>query len=275
MVARKSRKPLPAAAGTPLPSSLDVERRGLVAVWTIRRPEVRNALDFATLAALTAALVDARRDRRLRAVVLTGAGSTFVSGGDLRELRTAVTRAHAARLADAGRRVCDGMARLAVPVIAALTGPAIGGGAELALGCDMRIADPQAKLSFKHGRMAVTTAWGLLPKLVGMLGHGAATRMLLTGQELGSAEALRVGLVEAVSEPGQSLETAVAWANDVARASPRAIAGLKALLYDALDVAASHRARERERFVDSWASADHSEAVEAFFGGRPPVWQDG
>jgi enoyl-CoA hydratase len=274
LVARKSRKLLPVPAHTPAPSSLDVERRGHVAIWTIRRPEVRNALDFATLAALTAAVADATLDRALRAVVLTGAGSTFVSGGDLRELRTATTRAHAARLADAGRRVCDGMARLAVPVIAALTGPAIGGGAELALACDMRIADPQAKLSFKHGRMAVTTAWGLLPKLVGMLGHGMATRMLLTGYEIGSVEALRVGLVDAVSEPGQSVETAVSWADDVARASPRAIAGLKALLHDALDVGAPHRARERARFVDSWASPDHSEAVEAFFGRRLPVWQD-
>src|SRR5579864_3411682 len=134
-----------------------VERRGNVAVWTITRAEAKNAIDRATFEALTGALATVADERELRAVVLTGGGDTFVSGGDLRELRTATTAADAGLLADAGRRVCDSIASLAVPVIAALPGPAIGGGAELAVACDLRVADARASLSFKHGRMAVTT----------------------------------------------------------------------------------------------------------------------
>ena len=251
-----------------------VERDGDVAIWTIDRPGVRNAFDFATFEALLAVIDQAGRDRHLRAVVLTGAGATFVSGGDLRELRTATTRADAGRIADQGRRVCDGIAQLRVPVIAALPGPAVGGGAELAIACDLRIADARARLSFKHARMAVTTAWGIMPKLVSMIGPGAAARLLLAGHDVGAAEALQMGLVEAICEEGASVATALAWAREVARGAPRAIAGLKALLREALDAPpARQRARERSLFVAAWTDADHDEAVEAFFESRPPRWR--
>ena len=168
--------------------------------------------------------------------------------------------------------MCDGIARLHVPVIAALPGPAIGGGAELAVACDLRVADPSARLSFKHARMAVTTAWGLLPKMVTMVGHATASRLLILGHELDAQEALRVGLVDAVSGEGRALDAALAWAGDVAGGAPRAIASIKALLRDALAVRGAHRRLEQRRFVEAWASADHHEAVEAFFGGRASVW---
>jgi enoyl-CoA hydratase len=250
-----------------------IERDGDIAIWTITRPEVRNAFDFATFAAMRAAIRDAARDRRLRAVVLTGAGPTFASGGDLRELRDMHTRAGGNRIASEGRRMCDGIAQLPVPVIAALPGPAIGGGAELAVACDLRVADPRARLSFKHARMAVTTAWGVLPRLVSMVGAGAAARLLLVGHEVDAAEAMRMGLVDDVSEEGASLATALAWAREVTKGAPRGIAGLKTLLREGLDAPrARQRARERSLFVAAWVGEDHREAVEAFFGGRPPVW---
>jgi enoyl-CoA hydratase len=264
----------PAAPGRPRQDRLRIEREGDVALWTINRPQVRNAVDFPTFEILSAALKDAARDPDLRAIVLTGEGSTFVSGGDLRELRAATTRADAGRLADQGRRVCDGIAQLGVPVIAALPGPAVGGGAEIAVACDLRIADPRARLSFKHARMAVTTAWGIMPKLVSMIGHSAATRMLLTGNDVSAAEALQLGLVDEVCEEGASIATALTWAREVAKGAPRAIASLKALLTDAIATPrARQRARERSLFVAAWTDAAHDEAVEAFFEGRSPRWK--
>jgi enoyl-CoA hydratase len=235
---------------------------------------VRNAVDFRTLDLLVAAIRDAARDPHLRAIVLTGAGSTFVSGGDLRELRSATTRVDAGRLADKGRRVCDGIARLGVPVIAALPGAAVGGGAEIAVACDLRVADARARLSFKHARMAVTTAWGILPKLVSMIGHGAATRMLLTGDDVSGDEALQLGLVDAVCEEGASVATATTWAREIARGAPRAIASLKTLLREAVaSSGARQHARERSLFVAAWTDAAHDEAVDAFFEGRAPRWK--
>jgi enoyl-CoA hydratase len=247
-----------------------VERQGEVAVWTLARPEAKNALDSSTFTALGRAVAAAAVERGLRAVVLTGEGDTFASGGDLRELRTRTTSEHAAQLADMGRHVCDAIARLPVPVIAALPGPAIGGGAELAMACDLRVADPRATLCFKHARMAVTTAWGVLPKLVATVGHGAASRMLLAAHEIDAQEALRLRLVDTVSEPGASVLRAIAWGLDIAQGAPQAVAELKGLLNEAPST--EQRARERERFITMWTSGDHQEAVEAFFGSRAPRW---
>ncbi len=242
-------------------------------MWTLSRPEVKNALDRAAFAALAAAVRAAASDRELRAIVLTADGDAFVSGGDLRELRSATGRTDAAALVDAGRRVCDGLGRLAVPVIAALPGPAIGGGAELAMACDLRVADPRAIISFRHARMAVTTGWGILPKLVATVGHGAASRLLLAGHEVDAAEALRLGLVDGISATGECAATALAWARDVSRASPGAVARLKTLLRGTLGAAKGHRARERASFVGAWTGADHQEAVESFFARRAPRWK--
>jgi enoyl-CoA hydratase len=250
-----------------------VERREGIEIWTLDRPQARNALDAATFRDLTQAVERAAADTALRVVVLTADGETFAAGGDLRELRGASSAADAARLADVGLRVCEGIATLPVPVIAALPGAAIGGGAELAVACDLRVASPGASLCFKHAQMGVTTAWGILPRLVGLAGRAAASRLLLTAQTIDATEALRLGLFDAVSgdAPGACLELARRWATDVVRGAPLAVAGMKALLRAATrgeDLAKL----ERERFVATWTSADHADAVEAFFERRPPRW---
>jgi enoyl-CoA hydratase len=259
-------------AGAAEREPLRIERDGDVAIWALVRPAVKNALDRETFSALERALVAAASDRTLRAVVLTGDGDTFCSGGDLRDFHEASTRDHAEHLADAGRHLCDALAGLHVPVIAALPGPAIGGGAEMAMACDLRVADPRATICFKHARMGVTTAWGVMPKLVATVGHATASRLLLTGQPVVSSEAMRLGLVDAVSENGASLGTALAWGHDVAKGSPHAVAELKVLLSDCLAGMSGRRTLERQRFVETWNSADHREAVAAFFEGREPRW---
>jgi enoyl-CoA hydratase len=252
--------------------ALRVEREGNVVVWRIARPHTRNALDWATFVALERAIASASADGALRAAVLTGQGSVFASGGDLNELRSATTREQAAQLADIGRHVCEGIARLRIPVIAALTGPAVGGGVELALACDVRIADPKATMCFKQAHLGVTTAWGVLPKLVSMAGHGTASRLLLTGQKIDAFECVRLGLVDAIAEKDACVATAFAWAEDISQGSPMAIAELKALMRESLAVHNDVRVRERDRFIATWTSNDHREAVDAFFTRRQPRW---
>jgi enoyl-CoA hydratase len=246
-----------------------VERRGDVAVWTIARPQAKNALSMQTLGDLARVLDEARADATLRAAVLTGEGDAFVSGGDLRELRAMTSDEDAARFADAGIRVCGAIESLPVPVIAALPGVAYGGGAELAVACDLRVADPSARVAFKQVRMGVTTAWGTIGRLVSLVGAGGAARLLYAGHEVDAATAREMGLVDAVSEPGGCVERALAWAGDVALGSPDAVREMKALLVAArVDVGA----RERARFVATWTGADHAEAMEAFFAKRAPRW---
>jgi enoyl-CoA hydratase/carnithine racemase len=248
---------------------LRVERTGQFAVWTIDRPEAKNALDRNTLGALAAAVEEARGDREIRAIILTGAGDAFVSGGDLRELRHKNSAHDAETFADAGAALCTAIERLPIPVLAAIPGPAFGGGAELALACDLRIGDPAARISFKQVRMGVTTAWGTIGRLVTAVGRSTAARLLLTAQEVPSDIALAIGLLDAVSEPGGSVGLALAWGADIARGSPRAVAEMKELLQAARPDVGS---LERERFIATWTGPDHTEAVEAHFAKRPPVW---
>jgi enoyl-CoA hydratase/carnithine racemase len=250
-----------------------VERKAGIEIWTLDRPQARNALDAATFQALGMAIASAAADAQLRAIVLTAEGDVFAAGGDLRELRGATSAKDAVRVADLGRVVCDGLQDLAVPVIAALPGAAIGGGSELAVACDLRLGAPGASLCFKHAHMGVTTAWGVLPRLLSLAGHAAAARMLLTGHTVDASEALRLGLLDAVSEsgPGAVVELALQWAQDILRGAPLAVSGMKALLREATR-SESLRALERETFVATWTSADHADAVEAFFERRPPRW---
>lgn len=251
---------------------LHVEREGAVIVWTIDRPEAKNALDHATLNALTAAVKDAGRDRTARAAVLTGAGEAFVSGGDLRELRDKNTPHDAERFSELGFELCRAMAGLPFPIVCALPGPAIGGGAELALACDLRVADARARIAFKQVRMGVTTAWGTIPRLVAAVGAGTAARLLYAAHEVDAAEAKRIGLVEEVTDNGLARTTALAWASDIAQGSPQAIADMKRLVRET--TARDVRALERQLFVETWSGSDHREAVEAYFARRPPVWGD-
>jgi enoyl-CoA hydratase/carnithine racemase len=250
-----------------------VETSGVCRVISVVRPESRNALDRATLEALLEALVAAAAEPALRAVVLTGEGDTFLSGGDLRELEGKDAPLDAERLCDLGRMVTRAIADLPLPVIAALPGPAIGGGAEIAVACDLRIAEERARVCFKHGRMAVTTAWGTLPKLSALVGPSYAARILFRAEEVPARDALLAGLVDDVVPDGEARARALSWAMDIAASAPAAVRNQKALLRDVLWNPTAVWAAERARFVDTWTSPDHAEAVRAFLERRDPVWR--
>ena len=251
-----------------------VERHGAIVIWTIDRPQAKNAVDHATLGELMDAVGDAERDRSVRAAILTGAGHTFVSGGDLRELRDKNTPQDAEGFSDLGWELTRAMAELPFPIVCALPGPAIGGGAELALACDMRVADVRARFSFKQVRMGVTTAWGTVPRLISLVGAGTAARLLYASHDIFAAEAKLIGLVDEVTENGLARTTALAWASDIAEASPRAVAEMKRLVRETTQTARDVRALERQLFVETWSGPDHAEAVEAYFDHRPTKWHD-
>jgi enoyl-CoA hydratase len=249
---------------------LRTDRERDIVVWTLDRPEAKNALSGELLRALTAAIEAAGADTSVRAAILTGAGGAFASGGDLRELRDKSTPADAALLSDVGEHVCRRIGELPFPVIAALSGVAIGGGAELAVACDMRIADDSARICFKQVRMGASTAWGSSPRLISLVGPSAAARLLFTAQELTAVDARAMGLVDFVAEEGASVVTALAWCTDVAAGARNAIAETKALLRASSASFYAHaRSIEREAFIRTWSSPEHSEAMAAYFERRP------
>ena len=167
---------------------------------TINRPEKRNALSRAVLDELGQVFAGHAADEALRVAVLTAAGShSFAAGGDLRDLAAVRTREGAAAMATQARTALDAIRRFPVPVVAALNGVALGGGAELAVACDLRIAAAHAGIGFVQGQLNIATAWGGGIDLMRLLGPARGLAVLGRSEVLGAAQAHALGLVDAVA----------------------------------------------------------------------------
>lgn len=252
------------------------QANGIVVV-TINRPEVRNALNWAAMHALADAVARAEADPTLRALILTGAGGkAFISGGDVRDLHGDVSEAAGLRQHDLMATTLDRLAALPVPVIAALEGATRGGGCEVALACDLRLAAEDATLGFAQISMAVTPGWGGAGRLIALVGYARAMELLLTGHIISAQEALTLGLINDVCPSGEALRCALSLAEQIARAPRLAVRGVKEVLRGHLTLPAeAARAHERQVFARLWAGADHAEASTAFLEKREPNFRDG
>ena len=160
---------------------LRIEREGAVAILTIDRPHARNAIGLGTMDELDAAFAGLA-ESDARCAVLTGAGDrAFVAGGDLRELESVTSEDFAVDMALRMRRTLDRIAGLPIPVICALNGAAIGGGAEVAVACDYRVAAHDARIGFTQVLLGVMPAWGGIERLCALVGRGRALYLLTTG----------------------------------------------------------------------------------------------
>jgi enoyl-CoA hydratase len=254
-----------------------VEREGAVMQWTICREARRNAVNLEVVAGLEVAVQAALDDTDIRAVVLRGEGErAFVSGADLSLLVSTVRGGDAAEAERAAfnhrvRSVLDRVARLPLPVIAAIQGHVMGGGCEIAVACDIRVADETASFTFKHAAMGVTPGWGGLGRLARLVPRGMASRLLMSGLPLDAQAAARAGLVDELVPVGQVLPRAMQLAAAAAQLSPEAIATMKSLLARAYD-GSGDADSEREAFEARATSSDHAESLHAYAEGRSPVY---
>src|SRR3954454_11316176 len=188
--------------------NLLLERDDAVAIVTVNRPKVLNALNAQTLDELRRAMLELKRDGEVRVVILTGAGDrAFVAGADINELAVQTPvfgREHAL----AGQHVFDIIENLGKPVIAAINGFALGGGCELAMACTLRIAAEHAKLGQPEVNLGLLPGYAGTQRLPRLVGKGRAFELLLTGAPIDAAEAERIGLVNRVV-PGSELASAV------------------------------------------------------------------
>ena len=193
-----------------------VEERGPVLVVTIDRPEVRNAVDGPTAAALAESFSELGSNDDLLVGILTGAGGAFCAGADLKAMAQEPERAN--RVDPEGNGPM-GPTRMVLdkPVIAAIEGHAVAGGLELALWCDLRVAASDATLGFYDRRWGVPLIDGGTVRLPRLIGHSRAMDLLLTGRGIGADEAHAIGLVNRVAEPGTALREALSLAEDIAR----------------------------------------------------------
>ncbi|HEY8952083.1 MAG TPA: enoyl-CoA hydratase/isomerase family protein [Candidatus Dormibacteraeota bacterium] len=234
-----------------------------VAMLAIDRPGARNALALQTMDELDEAL-EMVRLQRARVLVIRGAGDkAFCAGGDIKELERLRSEGEAAAMAHRMRAILDRIPQLAIPVIAGLNGDALGGGAELAIACDFRIAAEHARIGFPQITLGLMPAWGASERLAALVGRARALSILLGGQPVAATEALQLGLVEIVVPSamfeGRLHEVAVA----IASAPPAAVAGIKS----SVNAVHPHRNPELadttvEAFARTWADPAHWEAVE-------------
>jgi dTMP kinase len=246
-----------------------VELDGAVATVIVDRPAHRNALARATMTRFAEAVGCVAAAPDVKAVVLAGGGDTFIAGGDLKDLGALTTGQEGAAMAAQMQAVLDRLANLPVPVIAALDGSAIGGGAEVALAADIRVAASDAWLAFRQIDFAVTTGWGGAQRLVDLVGRSRALHLLWTGSRITAGEALRLGLVDELAPAGErALERARALARQLADRPAHVVAGLKRLVDRAGAEPAVHRALEREVFAETWGHEAHFGAVRRFLDRR-------
>jgi enoyl-CoA hydratase len=249
------------------------EKRAPIALITVNRPTVLNALNAATLAELSEALEDAAADHAIRVILLTGAGpKAFVAGADISELAgldEAAGRAYAER----GDALARRMERLGKPIIACINGFALGGGCELAMACTLRLASETARLGQPEVKLGIIAGFGGTQRLPRLVGRGAALKLLLTGEMISAAEALRIGLVDEVAPGDELMARAEALALAIAANAPIAVertllavdSGLDASLDDGL-------ANEARHFGQVCATEDKAEGTAAFLAKRAAVW---
>jgi enoyl-CoA hydratase len=250
-----------------------VEKDGPVAIITLNRPDKLNALNSTVRREVMEAVDALAVDDDVRVAVLHGAGEkAFVAGADVSEF--AAREASEQRRVYQHRRVYDAVAAFPKPIIAAIHGYCLGGGSELALACDLRVADATATFGQAEIRLGLIPGAGGTQRMARLVGPGQALRIALSGDFIDAEEAYRIGLVEFLVDEGQHLTKALEVAGRMARWSPVALRLVKQSVRAALETPLSAGLElERELFLAAFASDDGREGVQAFIDKRKPEFK--
>jgi enoyl-CoA hydratase len=249
---------------------IDYEVRGRVALITIDRPEARNAIDPAVVAGLEAALDRFEANPELWAAVLAGRGTVFCAGADIGAI---VAGRGAELLTERGGFAGLVRRRRVKPLIAAVDGPALAGGCELALACDLVVASSRAMFGLPEVKRSLVASGGGLFRLPRAVGAKVALEIILTGDPISAERAHQVGLVNRLVEPGTAIDVAVALATRIAENAPVAVWESRNVAVAALDEDDGWWEMTARAAARVSRTADFSEGPRAFIEGRPPVWQ--
>ena len=254
--------------------NLRLEKRSPLAVITVDRPKVLNALNAENLTELSEIFEELAADPEIRVILLAGAGDrAFVAGADIREL-AALTPEEGRAYSLRGQGVLRRIETLGKPVIACIQGFALGGGCELAMACTLRLAADDARLGQPEVKLGIMAGYGGSQRLTRLVGRSEGLKLLLTGAIIDAREALRIGLVDEVLPAAELLPRAEALAQQIAANAPLAVAETLRAVDEGFDLPLDLALlRESVRFGGLCASADKNEGAQAFLEKRPPVWK--
>jgi len=248
---------------------IDVERSGHVATITLNRPDVLNAFNTEHLETLLHEIDALSANREIRVVVLTGAGErAFAAGADIAEMREK-SPSEALAFARLGQSICSAIEAAPQPYIAAVNGYALGGGCEISLACDIRVASENAALGQPEVSLGIPPGWGGTQRLTRLIGPGMARELIYTGRRVKADEAARIGLVNAVYPLSELMEKAHEMAATIAANAPVAISFSKNAILQSFDVQLdAGLAYEASVFALSFDTNDQKEGMSAFLERR-------
>ena len=252
-----------------------LDRDGAVATITLNRPKQLNALSAAVTGEVSAAIDELQADAAVRAIIITGAGErAFAAGADIGELNQIGSATDGRRMAERSHQLGRRMADLPKPIIAAINGFALGGGLELALACDIRIAADTAQVGLPEVTLGIMPGWGGTQRLARLVGPGAAKLLMMTGDRIDAGEALRLGIVERVVPATELIDAAKQIANKLAAAPPLSIHAIKQAVNRGLNMALDDaNALEASLFGALTVTEDAKEGTAAFLGKRKAAWK--
>lgn len=254
--------------------TIKYETRDSIAIVTVNRPKAMNALNSQVLDELYDAFQKIGADENIRAAILTGEGKAFVAGADIAEMAK-LNSVEGRAFGEKGHRTMNGIENVEKPVIAAVNGFALGGGCELAMACDIRIASEKAKFGQPEVNLGLIPGFGGNLRLPRLVGKGMAKYMILSAEMIGAEEALRIGLVEKVTAPEELMDEALKVAETIASKAPIAVSLAKSVINNGYDVdMKSASAYEINSFGIPFSSEDMKEGTSAFLEKRKAEWKN-
>jgi enoyl-CoA hydratase len=243
-----------------------------IAVITITRPDVLNALNSDVFAVLNDILDQLGKQRELKVIVITGEGKGFVAGADIAEM-TDMTNNQAYCFSKVGKKTFERLEKIEVPVIAAVNGFALGGGCELAIACDFRIAAKSARFGQPEMNLGLIPGYGGTQRLSRLIGLGNALYMILTGDMIAAEDAFKMGLVQKVVDDDKLMEEVMKMAKKIASNGSPAVNKAKAIIRKGIEKDFNSACKmETEAFAKLFDYPSSKEGMKAFLEKRKPNW---
>ncbi|MEA3480044.1 MAG: enoyl-CoA hydratase-related protein [Bacteroidota bacterium] len=254
-------------------SVLEIELKDSIALVKVNRPEALNALNSRFFEEMDNVIAEVSANPDIKVMIITGVGKAFVAGADIAEM-VHMTPEQGSAFSKLGQNTFYSLEKMEIPVIGAINGFALGGGLELAMGCDFRIASSKAKFGQPEVNLGMIPGYAGTQRLPRLVGMADALYMLTTGEMIGADDALRIGLVQKVVEPEELMNEVIKIARIIISGGPEAVKKVKYVSRKGYNSTFEEGSALEAEYFGSQFKAEGEEGMEAFLQKRKPKWQN-